>query len=675
MLPLVLAAPSGWAARLALVIGNSAYADVPLKNPVNDARAMEQKLTSLGFKVQKLENLKRQQIGRTVTAFASSIKPGDEVVVFYAGHGVQVKGVNYLPAVDADIQSEEDVPLNSLNLNTLMERLDEAKAGLKLFFLDACRNNPYARSFRSGDRGLARVSAAPSGTLIHFATRPGSVAADGSGANGLYTSLLLRHIDTPNTPVETMLKRVAAAVEAESKGQQEPWTEGSIRGEFFFNAGGTTLASVKPEPIRHTMQPSQAAGVSLEDLEREETIRKEWAAWQARMKADFDRTAAFAGSADLQAKAWERFLAAWAQDNPMSREDDRLREQASLRRDRARQAPAIAAVQELAPARSNLTPGPPGADAAATTAAVDRSFPAKPIRIVVPFAAGGATDMAARTLAQAISPVLGQPVLIDNKPGAGGTVGTQFVQKSSPDGYTLLLHSTAFATTAPMYRAAPFQPLDDFEFLGLISEAPLVVVGGSGVPARSVAEFSRWLQSSGGKVNWANSGTGSPSHLCALLVSQALRAQPAMIPYRGTAPALMDVAGGQADLLCAEAAVVDSQVTAGKVKPLAVASAIRLNASALTNAPTFAEAGVSGVDMTTWLGLYAPKGTPAGVVARINTAVREAVQSPEFRRQQESSRSVAISDGRQNPAGHKRFVEAEIAKWTPLIRAAGITVE
>jgi hypothetical protein len=169
------------AARLALVIGNAAYTEGPLRNPVNDVRAMEQKLVGLGFKVNKVENLKRREIGRTLTAFANSIKAGDEVVVFYAGHGVQVKGVNYLPAVDAEIQSEEDVPLNSLNLNTLLERLDEAKAGLKLVFLDACRNNPYARSFRSGDRGLARVSAAPTGTLLHFATRPGSVAADGSG--------------------------------------------------------------------------------------------------------------------------------------------------------------------------------------------------------------------------------------------------------------------------------------------------------------------------------------------------------------------------------------------------------------------------------------------------------------------------------------------------------------
>ena len=256
LLGLSLAIAPAYAARQALVIGNAAYTDGPLKNPVNDARAMDQKLSSLGFKVQRIENMKRQHIGRTLTAFASAIRPGDEVVVFYAGHGVQVKGINYLPAVDADIQSEEDVALNSLNLNSLMERLDEAKAGLKLLFLDACRNNPYARSFRSGDRGLARVGAAPSGTLIHFATRPGSVAADGSGANGLYTSQLVRLIDTPNMPVEIMLKKVAAAVEAASKGAQDPWTEGSIRGDFYFNAGPSgQVASVAAERLTNGAKP------------------------------------------------------------------------------------------------------------------------------------------------------------------------------------------------------------------------------------------------------------------------------------------------------------------------------------------------------------------------------------------------------------------------------------
>ena len=268
VLALGLATPA-WAARQALVIGNSAYQQGPLKNPVNDARAMDQKLTSLGFTVQRVENMKRQQIGRVLSSFANAIKPGDEVVVFYAGHGVQVKGVNYLPAVDAEIESEEEVPLNSLNLNSLMDRLDEAKAGLKVLLLDACRNNPYARSFRSGDRGLARVASAPSGTLIHFATRPGSVAADGSGANGLYTTELLKHIDSANTPIETVLKRVSLAVELASKGQQEPWVEGSIRGEFYFKTGpGMQLASVAPVAtgVHHSQDPEEEAWAATKAL-------------------------------------------------------------------------------------------------------------------------------------------------------------------------------------------------------------------------------------------------------------------------------------------------------------------------------------------------------------------------------------------------------------------------
>lgn len=248
LLALLIALPAQ-AARIALVVGNAAYSDGPLKNPVNDARAVQAKLTRLGFEVMQVENLKRRDIGRTVNSFASRIRPGDEVVVFYAGHGVQVKGINYLPAVDADIQSEEDVPLNSLNLGNLLERLDEAKAGVKILLLDACRNNPYARSFRSGTRGLARMQDAPSGTLMHFATRPGSVAADGTGSNGLYTTELLRHIDQPGMPIEQMLKQVSAAVDKASKGQQEPWTEGSLRGDFYFQPGaGAQVASVEPVP-------------------------------------------------------------------------------------------------------------------------------------------------------------------------------------------------------------------------------------------------------------------------------------------------------------------------------------------------------------------------------------------------------------------------------------------
>ena len=326
------------AARQALVIGNSAYADSPLKNPVNDARAMDAKLRSLGFEVQKVENLKRALIGRTLSGFAARIRPGDEVVVFYAGHGLQVKGVNYLPTVDAEIHGEDDVAVNSLNLNALLDRLDEAKAGVKLLFLDACRNNPYARSFRSASRGLARVADAPSGTLMHFATRPGSVAADGNGANGLYTTELLKAIDQPGLPVEQMLKRVAAAVERASQGQQEPWVEGSLKGDFYFRVAGAApnpVATVLPEPV--APPPAPAGPVfALDDLKRQadqqtqqqaEQARQQ-AALLARMRANLEQVQAFAGPPALKVQAWQRFLSAWTVDQAPGDEGQALRQQA-----------------------------------------------------------------------------------------------------------------------------------------------------------------------------------------------------------------------------------------------------------------------------------------------------------------------------------------------------------
>jgi hypothetical protein len=229
-----LATSPALAGRLALVIGNRDYQVGPLKNPVNDAQAMAAELGSLGFQVTLVRNLRRDDIARTVDAFSRRVKPGDDVVFFYAGHGVQVKGVNYLPAVDASIRVEGDVPLNSLNLSELLDRLDEAKAGVKLLLLDACRDNPYANANRSGTRGLARPQGAPAGTLMHFATRPGGVAADGDGSNGRYTAELLKHMRTPGLQVELMLKRVASGVRQASAGEQVPWSEGSLDGDFYF---------------------------------------------------------------------------------------------------------------------------------------------------------------------------------------------------------------------------------------------------------------------------------------------------------------------------------------------------------------------------------------------------------------------------------------------------------
>lgn len=238
--------------RIALVIGNSTYTNSPLTNPVNDAKDMAKKLRGLGFDVIERNNLKKEQIGGTLREFRSKLTPGAVALVFYAGHGLQIKGINYLPAVDANINSEEDVPNQSIAVNQIMDVLDESKTRLNLVFLDACRNNPFARSFRSAERGLARV-VAPSGTLISYATKPGSVAADGEGRNGLYTSKLLTQMDS-SQQIEQTLKQVVTAVKAASQGKQEPWMEGSIEGDFCFGgcavAGGIQVASLEPVPAR-----------------------------------------------------------------------------------------------------------------------------------------------------------------------------------------------------------------------------------------------------------------------------------------------------------------------------------------------------------------------------------------------------------------------------------------
>ncbi len=264
--------------RVALVIGNSSYQKGPLRNPVNDAADIAAKLRALGFDVVERTDIKTSQIGRTLREFRSRLTPGSIALFFYAGHGLQIKGENYLPAVDADIDGEEDAPNQSIAVRQVMDIMEDAKTRLNLAFLDACRNNPYARSFRSGADGLARISA-PSGTLISFATRPGSVAADGTGRNGLYTSHLLQAIEQPNLPVELMLKQVTAGVKAASRGQQEPWMEGSIEGDFQFRVVAVPQVAVIPaaeaekarrEAVEQALQEAQRRSREDEARTREQ---------------------------------------------------------------------------------------------------------------------------------------------------------------------------------------------------------------------------------------------------------------------------------------------------------------------------------------------------------------------------------------------------------------------
>ena len=307
---------------------------------------------------------------------------------------------------------------------------------------------------------------------------------------------------------------------------------------------------------------------------------------------------------------------------------------------------------------------------AATAALAD--YPDKPITLVVPFAAGGPTDKVARDLGEVLRKGLNnQTVIIDNVGGAGGTLGANKAAKAAPDGYTLLLHHIGMATSPALYRNMPYKTLDDFEYLGMVVEVPMTLIGRPTLPANNYAELIKWIEANKGKINLANAGLGAASHLCGLLFQQSLKVDMATIPYKGTAPAMTDLLGGQVDLMCDQSTNTTSQIEGGKVKAFAVTTLKPLTTPALAKLPTLDAAGLKGFNVSVWHGLYAPKGTPKAVLDKVNAALRAALKDPEFIKRQEALGSVIINDARLAPADHKKFVEAEIAKWGPAIKAAG----
>ncbi len=310
--------------------------------------------------------------------------------------------------------------------------------------------------------------------------------------------------------------------------------------------------------------------------------------------------------------------------------------------------------------------------AAALVARSSFACPDKPITIAVPFAAGGPTDKVARDLAEVLRKGLkNQTIVIENVGGAGGTLGAAKVAKASPDGYTLLLHHIGMATAPALYRNLSFKVLEDFEYVGMVNDVPMTLIGRPTLPANNYAELVKWLEANKGKINLANAGLGADSHLCGLLLQQSLKIDMTTIPYKGTAPAMTDLLGGQVDIMCDQTTNTTSQIEAGKVKAYAVTTLKPLSTPALAKLPTLDSQGLKGFNVSIWHGLYAPKGTPKAVLDTVNTALRAALKDPEFIKRQEALGAVVVTDNRVNPADHKKFVEAEIAKWGPAIKAAG----
>ena len=299
-------------------------------------------------------------------------------------------------------------------------------------------------------------------------------------------------------------------------------------------------------------------------------------------------------------------------------------------------------------------------------------YPEKPVTIVVPFAAGGPTDKVARDLAEALrKPLGGQPIIIENVGGAGGTLGAGKVAKASNDGYTLLLHHIGMSTSPALYRKMAYDTLGDFEYLGMINEVPMTLIGKPTLPANTYPELVKWLEANKGKINLANAGLGAASHLCGLLFQSTLKIDMQTVPYKGTGPAMTDLLGGQVDLMCDQTTNTTSQIEGGKVKAFAVTSATRLTTPALKNLPTLDESGLTGFNVSIWHGMYAPKGTPKAVTDKINAALRLALKDAEFVKREEALGAVVVTDARLGGAEHKKFVEAEINKWGPIIKAAG----
>lgn len=301
------------------------------------------------------------------------------------------------------------------------------------------------------------------------------------------------------------------------------------------------------------------------------------------------------------------------------------------------------------------------------------AYPSRPIAMVVPFAAGGPTDVVARSVAAAMSKSLGQSVVVENRLGAGGTVSAAYVAKAAPDGYTILIHHNGMATAPALYSKLPYKPLTDFTFVGQVADVPMTLLGRHDLPANNLAELVSYIQKNQAKVNLANAGLGAVSQLCGMLFQKAIGVDLQTIPYQGTAPAMTALLGGQVDILCDQTTQTLPHIKAEKVKLYGVTTAERI--AALPNTPTLREGGLKGFEVKVWHGIYAPKGTPPAVIDKLNGALRVALKDPAVVARMKDLGAVIVPEDKQTPEGLRTWLSSEIDKWSPIIKAAGVKAD
>ncbi|WP_235844784.1 tripartite tricarboxylate transporter substrate-binding protein [Cupriavidus agavae] len=301
-----------------------------------------------------------------------------------------------------------------------------------------------------------------------------------------------------------------------------------------------------------------------------------------------------------------------------------------------------------------------------SAAAASDAFPSKPIVLVVPFAAGGPTDVVARALGQAMSKDLGQSVVVENRLGAGGTVAAAFVARAQPDGYTILIHHNGMATAPALYKKLSYDPLKDFDYIGQVADVPMTMLGKKDLPPNNAAELVKYVKDNKDKVTLANAGLGAVSQLCGLLFEEAVGVKMTAIPYQGTGPAMTALLGGQVDLLCDQTTSTLPQIAAHRVKMYGVTTPARIKA--LPNSPTLDEQGVKGFSMKVWHGVYAPKGTPPAVTARLTKALQQGLKDPVVAKRLDELGAEIVPVEKQTPAGLQTWLKAESGKWQPLLK-------
>jgi len=304
-----------------------------------------------------------------------------------------------------------------------------------------------------------------------------------------------------------------------------------------------------------------------------------------------------------------------------------------------------------------------------SSAAHAQAYPSRNITLVVPFAAGGPTDVVARTVGAAMSRTLGQSVVVENKTGAGGTLAANFVAKAAPDGYTILIHHNGMATAPGLYRKLPYNPLTDFEYIGQVVDVPMTLLGRKDLPPNGAQELVAYVKANASKLTLAHAGLGAVSQVCGMLFQKMLDTELTSITYQGTAPALNALLGGQVDILCDQTTQTLPHIKAATVKLYGVTTTSRIRS--LPDTPTLDESGLKGFEVKVWHGIYAPKGTPSAAIDKLNAALRAALKDAAVVARMVELGGDIVPEAKQTPDGLRTWLRPEVEKWGALIRAAG----